>query len=159
MRRRGIVLVLLVLATAAALAYLRDPPWLIDETTGLRPWQRAADGRRARWSGGHASFFVPSNVRALRVPIATTFDDTEPGGDRPMLVSFSIDDRRAGRTVLTGPGWQDVTLALPAPGTRRVRRIDLRTSVTRTDNRGVQIGEVEVTTDGQNWRLCCFPDR
>jgi hypothetical protein len=59
-----------------------------------------------------------------------------------MLVTVSVDDRVAARLVLTDAGWRHVLVALPPPGSRRVRRIDVRTSVTREDNHGVRIGEV-----------------
>ena len=133
---------------AAALWYLRDPAWVIDQTTGLRPWQREADGRVVRWSGGHASFFVPADAGELRIPVSTTFDAREPGGDRPMIVTFTIDDRRAARVLLTDSAWRDVTLPLPPPGGRRVRRVDIRTNITRADNHGVRIGQP-----------CCYPSR
>ena len=138
--RRVIPLVLAALAVFA-LWYLRDPAWLVDQTTGLRAPQREPDGAVTRWSGGHASFFVPSHLASLRIPLSTTFDPLEAGGDRPMMVTFTIDDEKAGRILLTGPEWQEITLPMPAPGTRRVRRIDLRTNVTREGNRGVRIGQ------------------
>jgi hypothetical protein len=148
-----------VCALAIALWYLRDPGWLIGQTTGLRPWQRESDGRLSRWSGGHASFFVPSDIRALRIPVATAFDARRPGGDGPMMVTFTIDDQRAARILLTDDNWQDVTLVLPPPGSRRVRRVDLRTSVTREGNRGVRLGEMMSTVNGEDWRPCCASAR
>ena len=135
-------------AAVAALWYLRDPAWLIDQTTGLRPWQRESDGRVVRWSGGHASFFVPADAGDVRVPVSTTFDDREPGGDRPMIVTFTIDDRRAARVLLTDATWREVVLTLPSPAGRRVRRVDVRTNITRTDNHGVRIGQP-----------CCYSSR
>jgi len=156
--RRALAIGVLVLL-AAALAWLRDPAWLATQTTGMREWRQAPDGQRWRWTAGHASFFVPSDASAFRISMATSFDPLEWLGDRPMLVTVTIDDRRAARLVLSQPGWQVATVALPPRGNRRVRRVDLRTSVTRPGNRGVQIGEPEVTTDGQNWRRCCFSER
>jgi hypothetical protein len=138
----------LLCAAGAALWYLRDPAWVIDQTTGLRPAQREADGRVVRWSGGHASFFVPADAGELRIPISTTFDAREPGGDRPMIVTFTIDDRRAARVLLTDTEWREVTLPMPAPGARRVRRVDVRTNITRADNHGVRIGQP-----------CCYSSR
>ena len=76
----------------AALAYLRDPPWLAGLESGFRRWETGADGTRYRWTGGHASFFVPATARAIVIPTRTTFD--EPG-DPPVLVSIAIDDRAA----------------------------------------------------------------
>jgi len=129
-------------AAACALFYLRDPAWLITHTTGLRPWERSADGTAFRWSGRHASFFVPSDARAVLVPISTTFD---PRGDQPMVVTIAIDDEIAARVLLENADWKHVTLTLPPRSHRRVRRVDVRTSVTREDNHGVRIGELEVS--------------
>jgi len=130
-----------VLALLAAIAYLRDPPWLIDVSSGLRPWQQTAAGVRYRWSGGHASFFVPSDARRIGIPIATTFDAR---GARPMLVTITIDDQRAARLVLNDGAWRRVLIAMPPRGSRRVRRVDIRTNVVREDNRGVQVGEIAI---------------
>jgi hypothetical protein len=144
---RRLRLVILFLAVAGALAYLRDPAWLAGQTTGLRPWQRTADGMAFRWSGGHASFFVPADAQSIHVPISTTFD---AAGARPMVVTFTLDDVRAARVMLTDEAWVDVLVPIPPRGSRRVRRIDVRTSVTRDDNRGVKIGEVEVIRATRN---------
>jgi hypothetical protein len=149
----------LAAALAAMLWYLRDPAWLSDQTTGLRKWERTADGSVHRWSGGHASFFVPAEARQLRIPVATTFDSREPGGDRPMMVAFTIDDVRAARVLLEDTAVHEVVLQMPSPGSRRVRRIDVRTSVTREGNHGVKVGAVSMTPDGVNWRPCCLVPR
>lgn len=137
---RAAVLALLVAAACAAW-YLRDPAWLIDQTTGLRAAERAPDGTVFRWSGGHASFFVPSDASAIRIPVATTFGAR---GTAPMVVTVFVDDARSGRVLLTDEGWQSLTIPLPPRGSRRVRRIDIRTSVVREGNHGVRIGEVQV---------------
>ena len=57
-----------------------------------------------------------------------------------MVVTAYVDDARAGRVLLTDEAWQALTIALPPRGSRRVRRIDLRTSVVREDNHGVKVG-------------------
>jgi hypothetical protein len=152
MGRRFISVALLLASACGGLWYLRDPPWLLTQTTGLRSWERAADGTRFRWSGGHASFFVPSDERIVRIPVATTFDGR---GSEPMVVIFTIDGSRAGRVLLTDGAWQEVTLSMPPRGSRRVRRVDVRTSITREGNHGVQLGEPKVSRDGQAWRRCC----
>ncbi len=141
--RRLVAIVVACLAAVALLAYLRDPPWLIDQTTGLRRWEQGPDGRRFRWSGAHASFFVPAQAGAIEVPLSTTFDQQD---DRPLMVTISVDDTVAARVVLTGTGWTRARVTLPPRGTRRVRRIDVRTSVTRDDNHGVRIGELGIET-------------
>jgi hypothetical protein len=152
MRRRLFAAAILVVCAGGGLWYLRDPAWLITQTTGLRNWERAAGGMRFRWSGGHASFFVPSDEQLVRIPVATTFDAR---GSQPMMVTFTIDGARAGRVLLTDEAWQEVTLLLPPRGSRRVRRVDVRTSVTREDSHGVQLGELKVSRDGHAWRPCC----
>jgi hypothetical protein len=129
-------------AIVCALWYLRDPAWLIDQNTGLRQMERAGDGRNFRWSGGHSSFFVPSAGRTVRIPLSTTFDAR---GTEPMVVSVFVDDVRAARVLLTDDAWHDVTVPLPPAGSRRVRRIDIRTSVVREDNHGVRVGEARVS--------------
>lgn len=142
MRRTSLpILIVLIAALGGTLWYLRDPAWLIDQSTGLRAAERAADGTVFRWSGGHASFFVPSDARTLRIPVATTFDAR---GTKPMMVTLFVDDTRTGRVLLTDEAWQTVTVTMPPRGTRRVRRIDIRTSVVREDNHGVKLGEVQV---------------
>jgi hypothetical protein len=138
--RRFVVAAISAVAVMGALAYLRDPPWLLTQTTGLRGWEQRPGQPRYRWSGGHASFFVPSGAGAFDLPISTTF---EPRDMRPMLVTVTVDDDLAARVVLTDAEWTRVRVVLPPPGGRRVRRIDVRTSVTREDNHGVRIGEPE----------------
>lgn len=156
---RGATPVVVVLGVLATLWYLRDPAWLPGQTTGLRGWQRGRDGIPYRWSGGHASFFVPSEAREVRIPVATVFDPRQPRGEEPMMVTMTIDDRRAGRVLLTSPRTETVVLNLPPRGSRRVRRVDVRTNVTRDGNFGVMIGAVSMTTDGVNWRPCCLIPR
>ena len=138
-RGRVAALILAVLTIAAALAYLRDPPWLRTVSSGMRPWETAADGTRFRWAGAHASLFVPSTARIVHVPLRTTFDRP---GEWPIAVSVTIDDAPVERVVLSDPHWRDCILRLPAPGNRRVRRLDFRTDRTRDDNRAVQLGEI-----------------
>ena len=130
----------LVLALAAMLAYLRDPAWLDGMSSGLRAWEQAADGHRYRWSGGHAAFFVPSGAAAFDLPLSTTFNP----GDAPLMVTVTVDDRPGARLLLTDAKWQTVTILPSARTTRHVRRIDVRTSITRDDNHGVRIGEIAV---------------
>jgi hypothetical protein len=138
--RRLIAIVVSSLAVVAALAYLYDPPWLIDQASGLRDWEHPAGEPRYRWSNGHASFFVPAGAGAFDIPVSTTF---AAGDDRPMLVTVTVDDVVAARAVLMDESWTRVRVVLPAPGRRRVRRIDVRTNITREDFRGVRIGELE----------------
>jgi len=145
MVRRHLATIVVLLLAIAAVAYLHDPPWLIGQTTGLRGWEGRPGEPRYRWSGGHASFFVRSDAAEIAVPISTTFDERDR---RPMIVTVSIDDMVAARVELSDAAWLRIRLTLPPPGARRVRRIDVRTSVTREDNHGVRIGEVEAVPRG-----------
>jgi hypothetical protein len=126
-------------ALIAALIYLRDPPWLLSTTSGMRGWEEDGQGFRFRWMGGHASFFVPSDTRAVEIPVRTTFDQPR---DWPITVSVSIDDRLGDQLVLADAEWHSIVLRMPPPESRRVRRIDIRLDRTRDDNRGAAVGGV-----------------
>jgi hypothetical protein len=138
-RRPVVVTLIFAIAVSIALAYLRDPSWLLSTTSGMRSWETDRSGIRMRWMGGHASFFVPADTRAIEIPIRTTFERPD---DWPIAVTVSIDDRPASRIVLTDATWRRVVLAMPPRGSRKVRRIDLRMDRTRDDNRAAAIGEV-----------------
>jgi hypothetical protein len=127
-------------ALAAALAYLRDPSWLARMEYGLRPWETAADGTKYRWTGGHASFFVPADASTVTIPARTIFRT----GDPSVMVSLAIDDRPVDQFVLTDEAWQVRKLRMPPTGSRRLRRIDVRVDRLRDGNRGVQLGEIDV---------------
>jgi hypothetical protein len=127
---------------AGVLLYLRDPPWISGQTTGMSDWELAADGTRFRWTTAHSSFFVPSDVSEAHLRIATTFDEH---GARPVLVTISVDDVRAARVVLADSDWHDVAVPLPSHGSRRERRIDIRANPAREDNRAVRLGDVNLT--------------
>lgn len=132
---------LLTAAVVAAAGYLRDPPWLLSTTSGLRPWEGDKDGRRVRWMGGHASLFVPSSARMIEIPLHTTF---ETAGEWPVTVNVAIDDRVSERLVLSDGEWHTMRLWLPPAGGRKVRRLDIRVDRTREDNRGAAIGELTI---------------
>lgn len=140
-RHRRLVIPGLILALAAPiLAYLRDPPWLLATASGFRGWERGTDGKRFRWMGGHASFFVPSDARSVELPVRTSF----LGEDWPITVSVSIDDRAADRIVLADGEWHSIILRLPPPGRRKVRRVDIRLDRTRDEDHGAAIGEPRI---------------
>ena len=138
--RRAAVIVLAAAIAVPVLAYLRDPPWLITYTAGFGRWHQDPGARRFRWMGGHASFFVPSDARAIELPVRTTF----AVGDWPITVTVSIDDRPADRTTLSDDQWRSMLLRLPPAGSRRVRRIDIRLDRTRDEDHGVMVGEPRV---------------
>jgi len=113
----------------------------LSTTSGMRGWEVDANGARFRWMGGHASLFVPSSAHTIEIPLRTTFDQP---GDWPITVSVSIDDRRADRVVLGDATWHSIVVQMPTPGSRKVRRIDIRLDRTRDDNRGAAVGEVGI---------------
>ncbi len=141
MTRNRVLLIVTSLLAIAALAYLRDPEWLIRVESGFRGWETGSDGRRYRWTDGHASFFVRSDGSAIDIPIRTS---VAASSNIPVTVTLTIDDRLADRLVLTDDGWHRVEVQVPPRGARRVRRIDIRVDRTKDGNRGVQIGEVQV---------------
>jgi hypothetical protein len=138
MIRRLLAAVVIVGFLCAVLAYLRDPPWLARVESGVHAWERTPDGIPYRWTDGHASFFVTSTATLVTIPVRATF---EAPGDPPVLVSLSIDDRAADAFVLREDRWELRKLRLPPPGTRTLRRIDLRVDRVRAGNRGVQLGQ------------------
>ena len=140
MTRSSLSALILVALVLGALAYLRDPAWLIDVETGFRPWERTADGARYRWTGGHASFFVPSTTTSIDLPIRTTFAP----GEWPVTVTIAVDDRPATADELRDEGWRRVTVKLVGRTSRRVRRIDIHVDRTRAGNRGVAVGELQL---------------
>ena len=139
--RRTVLLTFVLAAAVALLGYLRDPPWLLSTTSGLRDWETDADGTRIRWMGGHASLFVPASAHAVELPVRTTFDAS---GDWPITVTVAIDDRVSDRIVLSDGAWHSIQMQLPPAGDRRVRRLDIRLDRTRDDNHGVAVGEVRI---------------
>jgi hypothetical protein len=140
-RHRILVAATVAAASIAALMYLRDPPWLLHTTSGMRGWEADSEGTRFRWMGGHASLFVPSDARAIEIPVRTTFDQA---GDWSVTASVTIDDRPSDQIVLADGQWHSIVLRMPAKGSRRVRRVDIRLDRTRDDNRGAAIGEVRI---------------
>jgi hypothetical protein len=136
--RRSFAIAFAILGCAAALAYLRDPPWLLSITSGLREQRRDPTGKTFRTMAGHASFFVPADAASVEIPLRGVFESEK---DWPITVTIAIDDRPADRLTLTDASWHVSTLRLPPPARRRVRRIDIRANRTRSDQRAVEVGE------------------
>ena len=128
------------LALVALLAYLRDPPWLGRVTSGLSAWMEDG-GVRFRWTTGHATFYVPSEVREIAIPIRALRGTPD---FLPVTVQVDIDGRPAHALQLEDERWREVLIPIGAArATRRHRRIELR--VSRTHGRfyrGVQVGEI-----------------
>jgi hypothetical protein len=141
MTRRTSALVVIAIALAVLLGWLRDPPWLADMTSGLGPWTRDDAGVAGRWTGGRASFFIPSDARVARIPIRTAF---QGASDWAVAVSIGVDGRPADRLELDSAEWRTVEIQLPPPGSRRHRRVDIHVDRLREHGRGVFVGEVEL---------------
>lgn len=140
-RSRVTTAAIIVVALIAALAYLRDPPWLSNIEQGFRPWEvERESGARYRWIGGHASFFVPADATSLTIPLRTTFGPNDP----PIIVTMSIDDRPSDRMTLTDDRWHTMSTRITGATSRRLRRIDLRAGVVREGNRSVQVADAEL---------------
>ena len=132
---------IVVLAGGAA-AYLHDPPWVAATTTGFRGWESEPPGIRFRWTGGHATFYVPSDATQMRLPLRSQFPG--PGG-APVTVNVSVDDRVLTDVVLDDPSvWVRSIVPLPRRATsRRSRRVDVRVSRTVGEPMlGVMVGEI-----------------
>jgi hypothetical protein len=110
-RRRAVSAIALV-AVVAILAYLRDPPWLSDVSSGFYGWQTHDDGVRFRWMSGHASFFVPADAAFIEIPLRAEFESPH---DWNVAASVAIDDRPAARIELTDETWHSLRVLLPPP--------------------------------------------
>jgi hypothetical protein len=142
MVRRALTRLAIGVAILAALAYLRDPPWMGRVTVGLRDWEQGADGVRFRWTGGRASFFVPRNAVEMTLPMRAVY--RSPDG-LPVTVEILVDDLWLATIQLPDPDtWVRSTFPLRyRPTTRRFRRVDLRISrIVGFNNRGIQIGDI-----------------
>ncbi|HEY1909542.1 MAG TPA: hypothetical protein VGG73_01355 [Vicinamibacterales bacterium] len=143
-RRWLVVLVALVLLlSAASLAYLYDPPWIVDVTSGLRAWEEDPPGTRFRWTTGRGTFFIPSSSTEMILPLRAVF----PGPNGTAVnVEVRGDGKLVGTIALTNPDeWVRARLSLrPSTSRRRYRRIDLGVSrVVPPFTLGVMTGVVD----------------
>jgi hypothetical protein len=125
MRRRAFTVIVTVGLIGAALAYLHDPPWAGQITSGMRAWEEDPPGTRFRWTLGRASFFIPARATAMTLPVRAVFPGTN---GRPVVVSVSVDDRWLADVQVPDPdAWVRTSLPLPRRTTsRQFRRVDLR---------------------------------
>ena len=122
--RRVLLVVLAVLLGSTAIWGLRDPAWLDTYRHGFH-----GDG----WTGGRASFFVPSDQASVTFDVA--------GHDAfTMQVSIYLDGRLVDR-FSADANWRTVTLPTrPLATARRHRRVDIH--VARTwgpDRKGIRV--------------------
>lgn len=131
-------LVAVLIALVAALAYLRDPPWLLRVTSGLGSRLSDETGQPYRWTGGRASFFIPSEARTLELTMRA-LKDTD--ADWPINATVSVDGGPAELVPFPDGAWRRVRIRLPPRGGRDVRRIDIHLDRVRRGQRGVQLRE------------------
>jgi hypothetical protein len=128
----------------ALLAYLRDPAWLIATDSGFFDWETNRAGQKFRWMGAHASFFVPSDAKAVTIPLHALFITGDPS---PFVIRVDLNDRPATQLILPDEQWQSARLRIVVPKgwSRKVARIDLRANRTWSErDLSVQVGEVVV---------------
>lgn len=135
--RRALLVIAAILAVVALLGYLRDPPWLINVTSGFsRRWETDEEGTRYRWTRGHASFFVPADARSVVLPMRSVKDTPT---DWPITATITIDGRPAQVITFDDESWRPLLLRLPRPGSRNTRRIDVTLNRVRSGQRGLQV--------------------
>ena len=141
--RSPAIVLCVAVAVGAALAYLRDPAWLIELSSGFGHWQQDGD-TPFRWTKGRASFFVPAETKLVRVPLRARFRTM---GDPPVLVRIDVDDAAASLVALGDERWTQAVVRM-VPSRRRPRhvvRLDLHVSRTWGDRGlGVQVGVVTI---------------
>ncbi len=135
-RRAWTIVGVAAIVLIAALAYLRDPPWLVRVTAGLADFETDGDGTRYRWTRGRGSFFVPAANEFVTFRIRAPKEDP---ADWPITATVTIDDRPADVIKVSDQEWSLVRLRLPSRAGRKVRRIDIKLDRVRAGNRGVQL--------------------
>ena len=135
-RRSWMTIAAVALLLVATLAYLRDPPWLVQVTSGLGAEEADRDGTRFRWTRGRASFFVPASDEFVTFRVRAPKEDPR---DWPVTATVTIDDRPADVVKVSEEDWSLVRLRLPRSAGRKVRRIDIKLDRVRSGHRGVQL--------------------
>ncbi|MCE2540410.1 MAG: O-antigen ligase family protein [Acidobacteria bacterium] len=136
-------------------AVVRDAALRQDARFGAFDWELdPADGRRYRWIGPRASFFVTGRERAVSVPLRALHASLE----RPVTVDVAVGKQPMARVPLFHDDWVHLPMDLPASGGwKGIHRLDL--TVDRPwppderrngDGRtlGVQVGEIVVAASG-----------
>ena len=121
----GAVAVAVLVSLPFRLARAEQYANLESASAGFSVWQRETDGKRYRWSGGHATFFAPSTSTAVHLPLRAG-----TAASSPVEVRFSVDRQESQRIVLQpGSDWTSVRLPLPPDHRGRFVRIDIDASL------------------------------
>ena len=94
-------------------AVVRDAAARQDARFGAFEWETEPDeGRRFRWIGPRAAFFVPGSEDVLRLPLRAL----HAGRGRPVTVDVAVGGQRIARVPFFNDRWIEVPLRLPVSG-------------------------------------------
>ncbi len=88
---------------------------------GTYAWDTERGGPRFRWSGPRASFLLPGETQAVRIPLRAL----HAGPDRPVTVSFALGGQPMTRVRLADRNWTELAMRLAEPPGRGLHRLDL----------------------------------
>jgi len=157
-RRRAIALwivcVGLVVSVPSRAQAEVDGLTLEELSSGLYGWEiERGSEKRFRWSGRHATIFVPTDVRQVRIPVRAL--QVEDVGE-PVHVDISVAGHHVMRIPLTDRSWVEVPLTLThSDQSRTPPRLDLQVDRTWSPARvqpgsgdgrtlGVKVGELAI---------------
>jgi O-antigen ligase len=121
---------------------------------GFHDWELDPRGRRFRWTTAHATFYVPTGVRTIEIPIRAW----NPSPGQSTSLEVDVNGRTVNRLDIDHTSWTTVVLSFPPRAPDRSWRIDLRVDPTDRPNRinpgtsddrllGIRVGEVQLTPD------------
>ena len=86
---------------------------------GLHDWETDSAGTTFRWSSGHSTIFLSSEMSLVNLPIGAS----RGAGPHGTEIRFLVDGEPAGRLFLTDEEWHPVRLVAPRNG-RKFWRVD-----------------------------------
>ena len=106
---------------------------------GLSLWQEREDGVRYRLAGAQSTLFIPSDARAVTIPLRSARQDLQ------LDVALRLDGRPADVIRIPGDRWHEARLMLPSDRSApRFRRLELQVAGEWPDDRRVlMVGKVE----------------
>ena len=135
---------------------VRDAAARQDARFGAFAWEIDPDaGRRFRWIGPRAAFFIPGNEQIVSIPLRAP----HAGRDRLVTVDVAVDGSRIARLPFFHDHWVQVPLMLPASGGwHGIHRVALAVDPPwppgerqNGDGRtlGVMVGKIETDSPGR----------